>query len=241
MPEPTRSSPLRRVLQVSLFAFALWLYGGDLVIWVRAHGAEVSVMSAMPSLVLSVLGVAVAVFYGASLVRELTARVRQLAFAAVLSLLFIDFTFIASRRAGLPTEAVLLETVHGLAAQASGESSLQSVARDPRVLRELLPRAAPPIYLKGERVEQWQVEVRERCEGPAAEAGQSPPGTVLYCVASNRQRAWVTVVATREGARFGPAAVVSVQPEWVGEVSAAPEPVEPPRPAPVWGSPTPTP
>lgn len=247
MPEPIAPRPRRaRVLQWLLLALVLWLYGGDLLIFARAQTAEVSVLAWLPSPVLSALGAGLGLFFGVTLVRPVSRRVRQLALMAVLALLFIDLTFIASRRVGVPPQGLVLEAVRDLAAEASASAEPAGVLRDPRALRELLPSGPPPVYVKGERLPAWNVEVRERCLGPAAERGAAAPGTLIYCVSNDRQRAWITVVATEDARRFGAPALVSLRPEWIGQVAWAPAPADDgedegddARPVPVWGAPTP--
>jgi hypothetical protein len=121
------------------------------------------------------------------------------------------------------------------------------VLRDPGALQQLVAQLGSevPFFVKGERVPAWKVEVRERCPGPASDAGSASVGTLIYCVSTDRALAWVTVVGTPFGQVFGERAVISTEGLWVGEVHLAPEqppeeadPRPDPQDPPVWGVPT---
>jgi hypothetical protein len=100
-----------------------------------------------------------------------------------------------------------------------------------------------PYFVHGERVPEWKLELRERCAGPAVEAGEAQVGTIIYCVSVDRKQAWVTLVGAPLGQVFGPRGIVSTEPAWVGQVHVtAPEPPperDEPTEQPVWGAPTP--
>jgi hypothetical protein len=164
-------------------------------------------------------------------------RVRRLALLGAVTLVLFDFGFIASRRTPVTVEAGLVGAVQGLAEAASQASGPEGVVRDPRLLEDLLSRGQVPLFVKGERVPRWQLEVRERCAGPASEVGRATPGTLVYCVAGDSRSAWVTVVATRDAQPFGEPAVAGVEGPWLGLVKAAERP--PQAEQPVWAPPTP--
>lgn len=213
----------------------LWLYAGDLVLFVQAQGAKVAAVSHVPSLVLSLVGLSIALGYAATLLPRFEGRSRRLALAIALGLLFVDLTFIASRRVAISPRVRFFEVIQGFAQEASRASAPEGVVRDPRVLRELLPRGPIPMAIDGVPLKEWKLEVREGCSGPATDVRGATAGTVLYCVASNHQRAWVTLVATAEGQRFGDAALVGSSPEWIGQVSyEAENEVEDEGQRPVW-------
>lgn len=237
--------PLRSiVLQALLVAFMAWLYGGDLVRLARLLSAKVAVMTAQPSLALSVVGLLVTGALGASVaisaLRNHPARwrVRRLSLVAAATLLLVDLGVLANRRTPMTVEESLVLTLHALAEDARAASGTAVVLRDPQELRALVARApAPPLFVDGEKLAGWKLELRERCGGPAAEAGSAGPGTFLYCVSEDRSRAWVTVVATRDAQTFGSPAVIGTEAPWVAVVTPRP-PDEPSEPS-VWEPPTP--
>jgi hypothetical protein len=161
---------------------------------------------------------------------------------AMISLLFLDFVVLNSRASPLTTDEQSLLAAQYFAEAASREAGTEAVPRDPTLLASFLPGlGSVPFFVKGERVPAWKLEVRERCAGPAAEAGEATAGTVVYCVSNDRKQAWVTIVGTAQGQRFGARSIVSTQDGWVGQVHvAAPEEPEdaPPPEQPVWGAPT---
>ena len=228
-----------------LSVFLWWLYPGDLVRFIRAQGAPVSMMAEMPSLTLSLLGTLVALGFTAALVlvaskkRSARWRPRVMLLAAAMFLLFIDFTVLASRRSALTAESRMLQAITALCDEAERNAAVESVVREPHLLQSFRANVGPvPLFVEGQRVAGWTVEVRERCAGPALEPGRSSPGTLISGLASDRHRAGVTLVGTSLGQTFGPPAVVSTEGDWVGEVSALEPPDEEPG-RPVWGAPTP--
>jgi hypothetical protein len=231
--------------------FLGWLYGGDLLRWIEAQGAEVSALSELPRLWLSLLGCAVTIGGVVIVVLARTkpanwAPLRLLTIATV-SLLFLDFVVLNSRRSPLTPDDQTALAVQFLSESASREAGTEAVPRDPQLLASFLEGlGSVPYFVKGERVPAWKVELRERCPGPASEAGQASVGTLIYCVSTDRKQAWVTAVATAQGQVFGPRGVFSTQEGWVGEVHVAPpepaaEPEEELSPPPVWEPPTPPP
>lgn len=245
--------PLRAgqvAIRLVLLGFFAWLYGGDLVRFAQARTSEVAALSSLPHLGLSLAGVLVVLFglgaLGVSLAQRRPARwapQRALTIALV-SVVFFDLVVLSSRRDLLSAEHRAQRAIATLAERASERSGTEVVLRDPRVLQAIVAELGPvPYFVKGERVPAWQVEVRERCQGPAADAREAAVGTLVYCVAVDRRQGWVTLVGTAAGEVFGPRAVVGTTPEWVGEVRLAPPPVpeeEPGDPGPpVWPSPTP--
>lgn len=237
--------PAALFVQGLLSVFVLWLYPGDLVRYLRAQGAPVAMMAEMPSLTLSLLGTLVALGFTAALIlvalkkQSASWRPRVMLLAASMFLLFIDFTVLASRRSAITAESRMLLTITTLCDEAERNAAVESVVRDPQLLQSFVANlGAVPLFVEGQRVAGWKVEVRERCAGPALEPGSSSPGTLIYCVSSDRHHAWVTLVGTSLGQTFGAPAVVSTEGDWLGEVSALEPPAEEPGP-PVWGEPTP--
>ncbi|MDP1827219.1 MAG: hypothetical protein Q8L48_28355 [Archangium sp.] len=228
-----------------LLLFLGWLYGGDLIRWVQAQTAEVTAMSELPRLWLSLLGCAVTI--GGVVVLVMARKqppswrpVRLLTIAAM-GLLFVDFVVLNSRRSPLSTDEQTLLAAQYIAESANHEAGSEAVPRDPALLHSFLQGLGTvPFFVKGERVPGWKLELRERCAGPAADPGEAEVGTVIYCVAADRKRAWVTLVGTPLGQVFGPRAIVSTREGWVGDVHVAAEPEqEDPSDRPVWEAPTP--
>ncbi len=240
-----KTRPGALIAKLLFAAFLLWLYGGDLVRWLRAQVADVTVMNHLPSLPLALVGSFVAMGFGyVVLASAFTAqpanwRPRRIATIAAVSLLFFDFLVLSSRRPMVPPVEVLIASINTVAEAAGQASSTQSVARDPSILEEALaPFRDVPLFVKGERVSGWKVQLRESCSGPATELQTATPGTLIYCVSSDRQRAWVTLVATVNGATFGAPGIAGTDGVWVGTVGVARPRAEQPGP-PVWQAPTP--
>lgn len=228
-----------------LLLFFGWLYGGDLLRWGQAQSAEVTAMSALPRLWLSLLGCGVTIGGAVVLVRArqqpASWRPVRLLTIAALGLLFLDFVVLNSRRMPLSTDEQTLLAAQFIAESANRAAGSEAVPRDPALLGSFLEGlGSVPFFVKGERVPQWKLELRERCAGPASEPGDAAVGTVIYCVAVDRKQAWVTLVGTPVGQVFGPRAIVSTEGGWVGHVNVAgePEPEDPPD-RPVWDAPTP--
>lgn len=237
--------PAAVAVRAGLLLFVGWLYGGDVLRWGQAQGAEVTALNELPRLWLGLLGCAVAlggaVVLGLSRKQAAGWKPLRLLTIALLSLLFLDFVVLNSRASPLSTDEQALLAAQYFAEAANREAGTEAVPRDPTLLASfLVGLGTVPYFVKGERVPGWKVELRERCAGPATDAGEAPVGTVVYCVASDRQQAWVTIVGAPQGQAFGPRAIVSTQDGWVGQVhvSPPPEPEEPPPEQPVWGAPT---
>jgi hypothetical protein len=235
----------RAIVGHALFvAFLGWLYGGDLVRFVQAQRSPVSALPVVPSIGLALLGlvatIALAVTVVLSVVQQRPAswRGRRLALLGAATLVLVDLGLIASRRTPIAVEESLALAVQGFAEAASEASAPEVVARDPQLLEGLLTTSPVPLFVGGERVPRWRLEVRERCAGPATEVGRATPGTLVYCVASDYRRAWVTLVATAGAQPFGEAAIVGADGPWLGDVHGLePEPRD--EEPPVWPSPTP--
>ena len=232
--------------RVWVLLFLGWLYGGDLLRWIQAQSAEVAALSELPRLWLCLLGCAVTI--GAAIVLVMARgkpAVLRLFTIATLSLLFLDFVVLNSRRSPLTPDDQTVLAVQFVAESANREAGTGIVPRDPHLLDSFLEGlGSVPYFVKGERAPGWKVELRERCAGPATEAGEASVGTLIYCVSLDQKHAWVTLVGTPQGKVFGPRAIVSTQAAWVGEVHvSAPELAPEPEPdladRPVWGSPTP--
>lgn len=238
------------IVRALLLLFMGWLYGGDVIRWVEAQRAEVSALDELPRLWLGLLGSAVTLGGVWVLVQARkqppTWRGSRLLTIAALGVLFLDFVVLNSRRTPLTSTEQAVIAVQYLAEAASRESGTDVVLRDPGALQAIAAQLGQvPFFVKGERVPSWNVELRERCAGPAGDAGSARVGTLIYCVSADRALAWVTLVGTPFGEVFGPRGVISTEGPWVGEVHVAPEQqpevdpeMNPSEQPPVWGGPT---
>jgi hypothetical protein len=248
-PLPRRGAKVAGVATRSvLLLFLGWLYGGDLIRWIRAQFAEVTALSELPRLWLSVGGCAVTIggviVVVMALKKPASWQPVRLFSVAVLSLLFLDFVVLSSRKSPLALEEKIQLAVQSVAQAAGREAGTEVVPRDPALLHSFLEGLGTvPYFVRGERVADWKVEIRERCPGPAADAGGAAVGTIVYCIAADRKQAWVTLVGVPLGQVFGAPGIVSTEPGWVGEVHVAlaepPPGQEEPGDQPVWDAPTP--
>ena len=102
------------------------------------------------------------------------------------------------------------------------------VPADPEVLRPVVEELGQPPYLvRGERARAFSLQVRQNCDGPVAEAPGMAVGTLLYCVAPGKERAWVSLVGLPAGVRFGLPAVYSTEGVPYGVLVQEPGPPEP--------------
>lgn len=250
MSQPGQSSlrPSALVLQVLLVLALGWLYLGDLQRWFAARSAEVSLLNDLPNLPLAIVGSLVALgaagVLAVGLVQKRPGAWRgfRLAPAAGVIVLFVDFAVLSSTRSPFSSAEQAQLAVHVLADYASTLSTEDGVPRDVRVLEGVFEELGPvPFFSKGERVRAWSIELREGCDGPAADAQGRPPATLVYCVARDRRHAWVSLVGVASPEAFGPAAIVSTNPPWVALVDAPePEKARSPVDVNVWQTPTPS-
>ncbi|MFO0594516.1 MAG: hypothetical protein U0228_04410 [Myxococcaceae bacterium] len=237
-----------RIIEGLVALFLVWLYFGDLSRFVRAQSAEVVLMNQLPSLPLSLLGVLVAIAFGASYFGRLSGRVsaddrrRALVLFVAGSLVFIDFTILASSHSPISAEARVVAAIDGFTQAANQNSSHVAVPTDLRSLDEWArEQGRPPIFVKGSPVEHWRVELHEGCTGPLVGAPGVPPGTLLYCIAPNHRQAWVTAVANELGHPFGPVSVIAPDGAFVGVVGLAREIPDDEPDERVWERPPPEP
>lgn len=212
------TQPSRRLLLANAGGLLLlaWLYGGDVRDALQARGAEVSAFTELPSLVrpagVLVLG---ALALGAALwgLRRRQGEgykgYRVLPMVLV-GALFVDLV-LAERRVPLGSLELATLSLQAFAEQAQQLATADAVPTEPAVLSPLLERLGRPPYLvRGQPARQYTLQLRQDCEGPVRSAPGLQPGTLLYCVAPGRQRAWVTLVGLPAERRFGTPDVVSV-------------------------------
>ena len=251
---PAPALAMHGLLLVLLAVF----YGGDLVRYVRAMGADVAWMASLPSLGLALAGVATLLFAGGLLGvgfatgKDAAWRGYRLGPIAGVMLFFFDFAVLSSVRPPASGEDRALFAVVALADGASQHASHTAVPDDPKLLASFVDELGDvPFFVKGQRVPKWTVDVRTGCKGPAADAAGQGAGTLVYCLADDRKHAWVTLVGLAPGESFGAPRVVSTEEPWRQDVTLPPpEPVpEPEEPGPpelgsgplgdVWQVPTP--
>jgi hypothetical protein len=227
----------------------VWLYGGDLLDASRARSAEVSAFTALPSRVwpagvlAATVGVLGVVLWGLVRGRGEDFKGYRLLPILLLCALFAGLVR-AENEVPLPSEDLAAMALSQFEERAKALSDGRTVPADPAVLQPLLAELEPPAYLvRGQRAA-WSLQVRQQCAGPVQEAPGLTVGTLIYCVAPDRQTAWVSLVALPAGERFGLPAVLAVdgkayvavvQPtlreEGTEEPLALPLAPEPPEPA----------
>ncbi|MBM7114209.1 hypothetical protein [Archangium primigenium] len=230
MTRPSRQTLLLNAVSLVLL---LWLYGGDLWDALRARSAEVSAFLAPPPLVWPALVLGVTVVLGAvgawGLLKgqgEGFKGYRVLPILLVVAL-FVDLVF-AEGQGPLRAEDVAALTLSQFQERAQGLMREGKVPSTPEVLRPVVEELGQPPYLvRGERARAWSLQVRQDCTGPVAEAPGLEVGTLLYCVAPQKDRAWVSLVGLPAGSRFGLPAVYSTQGQPYGVVVEAPPPEDP--------------
>ena len=227
---------------VNLCCFALltWLYGGDLYDASRAASAEVSALTTPPPVPYAALLVALA-FAGAGLTllgvtkkRDKTWKGYRVMPIVTVVGLFFDVLVISSEKTPFSSSmraAAAIEQFEHRASEVSSPTTVNSDAATLQKLAEELP--APPWLYKAQPIPKWTVEIEYGCAGPRREVRGAAPGTLFYCVAADRAKAWLTAVGLPREERFGSAQVVSSagQP-LVGVVQSRPpeETVEPTPP-----------
>jgi hypothetical protein len=212
--------PPKTLLANVLCLLALgWLYGGELLDAVRARSAEVSAFLAPPSLVwpavvLAATGGGLGVLlWGMWRGQGVGFKGYRLLPILLVSALFFDLA-LAESRVPLRPEDVASLSLSQFQERARALANGRTVPTDPAVLRPLLDALGPPPYLvRGARARAWSLQVRQDCQGPIREAPGLEVGTLLYCVAPGRERAWITLVGLPAGERFGQPAVLSVDGE----------------------------
>ncbi|WP_375767179.1 hypothetical protein NR798_36670 [Archangium gephyra] len=201
-----------------LFAL-VWLYGGDVLDAQRARTAEVSAFSALPSVVwpslvlAATVGVLGVVMWGLARGRGEDFKGYRLLPILLLCVLFADLMR-AENEVPVRSEDVAALVLSQFEQRAEALSDGRTVPVEPARLQSLLAELEPPPYLvRGQRAAAWSLQVRQPCEGPVREAPDLAVGTLIYCVAPDRQTAWVSLVALPEGERFGHPTVLSVDGE----------------------------
>ncbi len=203
-------------LSAAGLAVLFWLYGGDIADYSRATEAPVSALSELPRLWFAVVALAAgsvaagAFAFGLARRRGPEYRGYRLAPIAVVVALFVDLLVPASVSVPGGSAERLALALQLFRARAEDLATPRGVPDRPEALEPLLAELGPPPYLvAGRRAPGFSLQVRTGCSGPVAEAPGAAVGTLVYCVASDRSRAWVSAVALPAETRFGAPAVFS--------------------------------
>jgi len=223
---------LAGVALVGFYLRELWL-------WQQIQAAPVTASMGAPNPVFAVLAVVLTlVGLGLTALGLLKRRAASWAGFRVLPMLLvlvlsIDFIVLSSVKSPVGTEARAKGALQVMTEGAQALATMAAVPDSNTELDPLLPLLGPvPWLVHGERPEGWLLEIHRDCPGPRDQVGQTPVGTVLYCVAPDRRRAWLTVVGLALEQERGEPGVVSLAPDWVGEVTLAREDAEPDDPEP---------
>ncbi|ATB27903.1 hypothetical protein [Melittangium boletus] len=229
--------PSRQTLLLNLGCLLalLWLYGGDLWDGLRARSSEVSAFLApppvlWPAVVLGVLLVLVGVgLWGMATGRAEGFKGYRLLPILLVCALFFDLV-LAEGQVPLDSETVASLSLRQFQEKAQVLVRNGKVPTSPDVLRPVVEELGQPPYLvRGERARAWSLQVRRDCSGPVQEAPGMEVGTLLYCVASGGERAWVSLVGLPAGSRFGMPAVYATEGKPYGVVIEEVPPEEPPE------------
>jgi hypothetical protein len=197
-------------------ALLAWLYGGDVVEGLRARSAEVAALSEPPQLAFAsiVLLLAVAVA-GVSVWGWRTGRgddfrgYRLLPILAAVAI-FVDLFVLSAERNPFTSYELAAAAVGHLEQRASQLATDGLVPVDRASLEAVLPELGRPPYLaRGRPLPGWTLEVRTGCSGPVTGAQTLPAGTLTYCAAPDRKRAWITAVGLPWEVRTGPPGIVT--------------------------------
>ncbi|MBL8956812.1 MAG: hypothetical protein JNK82_38925 [Myxococcaceae bacterium] len=198
------------------FALLAWLYGGDLYDVMRASSAEVSALTTLPSVPFAAALLALTVSGGALTVFGLTKKhdqgwkgYRVMPIIAVVGL-FVDLFVVSADKPPFSSFARATAALELFENKASALSTAEAVPTDRRALEGLLAELGEaPWLVKGQPLKGWALDVGPDCEGPRTDARGAAAGTLLYCAAFDRSRAWVTAVGLPREERFGAAQLVT--------------------------------
>ncbi|WP_224244167.1 hypothetical protein [Hyalangium gracile] len=232
--------PSRKVLLANGVCLVLlaWLYGGDVFDAVQARSAEVSAFLEPPPLVRPIIVLVIGtlalgvVVWGLLRRQDDDFKGYRLLPIVLVAALFVDLVF-AEKRMPLSSVDLASMSLRYFQDLAQRQATRDAVPADPASLNPLLEQLGrPPYLIRGQPASQYTLQVRQDCEGPVRSAPGLQPGTLIYCVASGRKGAWITLVGLPAERRFGSPEVLSVggEPRFMlvqplpSEEAPAPEP-----------------
>jgi hypothetical protein len=197
-------------------AFALVWWGQDLVRAARAHHAPVSAMRSLPNvpfaiaaLVVCILA-AVAALWGLVRARDASFKGYRLLPIAAIVMLFADIFLVPTDRVPIASPEQLALSLQLFAQSAQQKIEGGRVPTSEALLSSLASAlGSPPYLVDGVPATAYRVQLRRGCLGPLQEAPGAEVGTLLYCVAPDEKRAWVSAVALPAESEFGRPAVFS--------------------------------
>lgn len=202
-------------LNAAALLLLVWLFGGDLLDGLRAKGAPAAALQQPPNVVFAtaalLVGFATAgvTVWGARKGKDDTFRGYRLLPIATSVLVFVDLFVLADERPPFQSHEVTAAAMGHVEERASylGETGRVPTTRE-QLEPILVELGQPPYLVFGKVLPAWTLEVRTGCEGPAEAVEGRPVGTIVYCVAGDASRAWITAVGLPWNRRFG-------DPEWV--------------------------
>ncbi len=227
-----RSRPIVLTLVV---LFELWLTAGDLYIAARLPLASYAGISGPPPWPMALVGTLVGLAGVGMLVGLWTGRLRDsrvtrlITFGVAAGLVADLWT--ASSRSPSPVESQALSAMTSVLNLAQEQTDHGLLPSDARPLLEALSGLPPAPFFKGGERLTWTLDVRKGCSGPALDDRGREPGSIIYCLSAQRDRAWLAVVSV--DGLFGrpfvltadePALAPSVPPEGRPEPEPLPEP-----------------
>ncbi len=179
-----------------------WLTYSRLTLWHSARTGVSGVLSVPPGwfwLLVGIVGVPLFLLALAGALRCLVAWTVRLFYVFAALVLSIQVFVLPPVYLPPPvtadlTAAAALETV---ATRVHARADAEGLPVDEKALRGLLDGLPPPPYRhRSAQVSRWRLVVRRGCTGPVLDPEGAPPGTLFYCVAGDRQRAWISFVGT---------------------------------------------
>jgi hypothetical protein len=189
----------RLLIVAALVLFQLWLAGGEVFIAARLPSATYAAIHDAPELALPLVGTIVGLAGLAMIValwlgRLTPSRTTRLMTLAVAGLVLAEL-WSASGRDSSTVESRAAGAMLNVSARAHDASDRGALPTDPRLLLAAFDDQGPaPFFKAGTRLA-WSLDVRSGCNGPALDDRGREPGTVIYCLSPNRDRAWLAVVS----------------------------------------------
>ncbi|MBI5548893.1 MAG: hypothetical protein HY901_33850 [Deltaproteobacteria bacterium] len=218
MTDPAPSSPeasYRGVLAANLVSLAIvgWYGVRYLDVALEVRGKVASVFSVPPwylysgGLALAAIGALVG---AAARIRRVPPQRQVYRLLPVLAVAFLGLHVFVVPPCLLPVHADQI-----VAAQLEMVESESLLAKDgrftsqPEQVASALSSYSPPFVGRdGQPLGRWHVMVHSACTGPLSEApAGTDPGTILYCISTDRSKVWLHALGTGDSLAGGPAFV----------------------------------